>query len=63
MTPKNIHLVPPIIQDWAIDLASFENTPEVRENFALRFEAIRDFCNYALEAHEKRRKAVRVKGR
>ncbi len=59
MIEKNrIHLVPAILKDKYLELFDNRNTPEVSENFAQQFEAIRDFCNDALNKHYQSRKKV-----
>lgn len=49
---KKGHLVPPILVDYAERLMA-EQTAEIRENYAIRLEAVRDYCNHILDIHQK----------
>jgi hypothetical protein len=48
---NKLHKVPVILVDYALQLQNLGNSPEVRENYADRFEATRDYCNYVLDIH------------
>lgn len=43
--------VPPILQDFALQIQSLNNTPEVRSNYAQKFEIIKEYCDYILDIH------------
>ena len=49
---KKLHQVPPILQDFALQMQALDNTPEVRENYAQKFEIIKDYAEYCLDIHE-----------
>ena len=51
---NKIHNIPIIFQDWANVIAT-ESRAEVRENYAQKFEDVRDYCNWALELNQDRR--------
>ena len=51
---NKMHYIPAIMQDWLSSIL-LETRAEVRENYALRFEAVREYCEYALEANVTRR--------
>lgn len=53
---KNLHLVPPAVQDRAAHLLNEVNRAEIQENYAQQIEAIRDYCIAALETYAKKRK-------
>ena len=48
---KKLHLVPPILTDSAEGLLNVSNIPEVREQYAQRFEVARDYCDYVLSLY------------
>lgn len=54
-----LHMVPPILLDFVAQLQNPNNTPEVRENYAQRFEVIRDYCDYALGIHDQLKRQER----
>ncbi len=51
---NKLHYIPVIMKDWVGFLES-ENRPEVRESYAQRFEAIKEYCEYALALNEDKR--------
>lgn len=55
---QKLHQVPPILQDYAMELEKLGNTPEARENYAEKFEVIRDYCNHVLDIHEQIKKEL-----
>jgi len=48
-----MHYIPVLLQDWLTAMKT--TTPEVRESYAQRFEAIKEYCEYALELNEQKR--------
>ena len=52
MNPKNLHLVPINIQDLIEKMMDKNTRENERMNYALRVEAIRDFCTEALRINE-----------
>ena len=53
---NKLHLVPPMLIDYAMELQDLGNTPEVRENYALRFEVAKEYAEYCLNIHEQLKK-------
>lgn len=49
---KKGHLVPQNLVEYAERMLA-EQTAEIKENYAIRFEAVRDYCNHILELHQK----------
>jgi hypothetical protein len=58
---NDIHRVPVILTDYATQLLSEGNSPEIKENFAQRFEVIREYCDYILNKHYQSRRQERLK--
>ena len=48
---NKLHQVPPILQDYAVQLQNLNNSPEVRENYAQKFEVMKEYCDYVLDIH------------
>ena len=53
---NKLHQVPPILQDYALELQAVSNSPEVRENYAQKFEVIKEYCDYVLDIHRQLKK-------
>jgi hypothetical protein len=51
---KNLHLVPPAVQDRVAQLLTEANRPEVRDTYAQQIEVIRDYCIASLEQYAKK---------
>jgi len=48
--------VAPILEDFAKELLSQSNSFEIKENYAQRFESIKEYCDFVLDQYAQSRK-------
>jgi hypothetical protein len=56
---NKLHQVPPILQDYALEMQASNNSEETRENYAQKFEIIEEYCKYCLDIHAQLKRYLR----
>jgi hypothetical protein len=56
---NKLHQIPPILQDYALQMQAMNNSEEVRENYAQKFEVIDEYCKYVLDIHQQLKRHIR----
>jgi hypothetical protein len=50
---KELHYIPPILLNYADDLVNPHHSPEIKAEYAHRFEVIQAYCERQLELYNK----------
>ncbi len=53
MAFKNMHHIPPILQDYCEHIFNANNSDEVREAYLQKIESIEEYCGYVIGQYRK----------